>query len=152
MRTARIRLSVFCPLPSSLMATALLLAVLLQASPSAQSSTQGVTEFAVNGLKVLVKQRPASQTVSAGLFVRGGSRNIPAANAGIEALTLDLATEASTRFPRETLRRELARTATSVGYGVNYDYSAITLGSTRQFFDRAWEIFVDAALHPSLTP
>jgi zinc protease len=119
---------------------------------SAQSSAQGVTEFTVNGLKVLVKQRPASQTVSAGLFVRGGSRNITAANAGIEALTLDLATEASTHFPREMLRRELARTATSVGYGVNYDYSAITLGSTRQFFDRAWEIFVDAALHPSLTP
>jgi predicted Zn-dependent peptidase len=101
MRTARIRLSVFCPILPSLMATALLLAVLLQASPSAQSATQGVTEFTVNGLKVLVKERPASQTVAAGLFIRGGSRNITAANAGIEALTLDLATEASANFPRE---------------------------------------------------
>jgi zinc protease len=152
MRTARIRLFVFCPVLSSLMATALLLAVLLQAGPSAQSATQGVTEFTVNGLKVLVKQRPASQTVAAGLFIRGGSRNITAANAGIEALTLDLATEASANFPRETLRRELARTASAVSYGVNNDYSAVSLGTTRQYFDRAWQIFVDAALHPSLTP
>src|SRR5262245_6578793 len=91
----------------------------------AQPAAQGVTEFTVNGLKVLVKQRPASQTVAAGLFIRGGSRNITATNAGIEALTLDLSTEASTSFPREMLRRELARTASGVSFGVNYDYSAL---------------------------
>src|SRR5205085_2655329 len=86
------------------------------------------------------------------LFIKGGARNVTAANAGVEALTLDLATEASTNFPRELLRRELARTASGISYGVNYDYSVLTLGTTRQYFDRAWEIFVDAALHPSLTP
>src|SRR5205085_10022599 len=67
-------------------------------------------------------------------------------------LMLDVATEASTSFPRELLRRELARTASAVSYGVNYDYSVLSLGTTRQYFDRAWEIFVDAALHPSFTP
>ena len=35
-----------------------------------------VTEFDVNGLKVLVKRRPGTPTVSAGLFFRGGSRNL----------------------------------------------------------------------------
>jgi zinc protease len=134
----------------SFLCVALLLA--FASSAAAQSTTQGVTEFTVNGLKVLVKQRPASQTVAVGLFVRGGARNITPANAGIEALTLDLATEATTRFPRETLRRELARTASALSYGVNYDFSALTLGTTRQHFDRAWEMFVDAALHPRLTP
>src|SRR5262249_47577094 len=34
-----------------------------------------VTEFDVNGLKVLVKRREGSQTVAAGLFIKGGSRN-----------------------------------------------------------------------------
>jgi hypothetical protein len=42
-------------------------------------------------------------------FIRGGSRNITAENAGIEALMLDAATEASRNFPRERLRSELAR-------------------------------------------
>lgn len=108
-----------------------------------------VTEFDVNGLKVLVKRRPGSQTVAAGLFLRGGSRNITAQNAGIEALMFEAATEASTNFPRERMRRELARMGTGIGSGVNYDYSVVTLGSTRANFDRSWDIFTDVALHPT---
>ena len=60
-----------------------------------------VTEFDVNGLKVLIKRREGSLTVAAGLFIRGGVRNITAENAGIESLMLSTATEASTNFPRQ---------------------------------------------------
>ncbi|MFN2454734.1 MAG: M16 family metallopeptidase [Pyrinomonadaceae bacterium] len=110
-----------------------------------------VTEFEVNGLKVLVKKRAGSQTIAAGLFLRGGSRNITAENAGVEALMLDVATEASRNFPREKLRTELARMGTIIGSGVNYDYSALSLGATRANFDRSWEIFTDVALRPAFT-
>ena len=65
-----------------------------------------VSEFDVNGLKVLVKRREGSLTVAAGLFIKGGSRNITAENAGIEALMLDAATEASASFPRGRMRDE----------------------------------------------
>jgi len=125
-------------------------------SPAALSQVSDtlkqVTEIDVNGLKVLVKRREGSQTVAAGLFFRGGARNVTASNAGVEALMLDMATEATAAFPRERLRRELARTGTLLSSGVNLDYSALTLGSTRQHFDRAWEIFTDAAMHPSFAP
>jgi zinc protease len=110
-----------------------------------------VTEFEVNGLKVLVKRREGSQTVVTGLFLRGGSRNLTAENAGVEALMLDVATEASQNFPRERFRRELSSMGTNISYGVNYDYSALTMGSTRRHFDHSWEIFTDTALHPSFT-
>jgi zinc protease len=110
-----------------------------------------VTEFDVNGLKVLVKRRAGSQTVAAGLYVRGGARNVTAQNAGIEALMWDVATEGSQSFPREALRKELARMGTNLSYGINYDYSALALGTTRQNFNRSWDIFADAALHPSFT-
>lgn len=119
------------------------------AALQASDTIRLVTEFDVNGLKVLVKRRESSQTVTAALFFRGGSRNITAETAGVETLMLDMATEASTSFPRERYRRELARTGTVINAGVNRDYSGLTLGSTRQHFDRAWEIFTDAALHPS---
>ena len=33
-----------------------------------------VTEFDVNGLKVIVKRRTSSPTIAGGLFIRGGSR------------------------------------------------------------------------------
>jgi zinc protease len=108
-----------------------------------------ITEFDVNGLKVLVKQRAGSQTVAGALFIRGGSRNITAENAGIEDLMLDVATEASANFPRDRFRRELARTGTVISSGVGYDYSGFTIGCTRQYFDSAWTLFTDAALRPS---
>jgi len=108
-----------------------------------------VSEFEVNGLKVLLKRRTGSQTVVAGLFLRGGSRNITEKTAGVEALMLDVATEASANYPREKFRRETSSTGTLISSGINYDYSALTLGTTRRFFDRSWNLFVDAALHPS---
>src|SRR6185436_12137963 len=71
-----------------------------------------VSEFDVNGLKVLLKRREGSLTVAAGLFVRGGAANINAENAGIETLMLSAATEATTNFPREKMRSELSRMGT----------------------------------------
>jgi len=108
-----------------------------------------VTEFDVKGLKVLLKKRAGSQTVAAGLFLRGGARNLTPETAGAEALMLQVATEATTNFPRERLRRELATTGTSLGAGVTYDFSVVSLASTRQAFDRAWTVFTDAVLRPS---
>ncbi|HEV7475539.1 MAG TPA: pitrilysin family protein [Pyrinomonadaceae bacterium] len=110
-----------------------------------------VTEFDINGLKVLVKRREGNQTVVAGLFIKGGARNITAANAGIEDLMLDAASEASANFPRERLRTQLARMGTAISSGINFDYSALTLASTRPNFDRSWDIFTDVALRPTFT-
>ena len=128
--------------------------------PSAQSAIGAnpasaaamVTEFDVNGLKVLVKRRAGSQTVAAGLFLRGGSRNLTAQNAGIEAFMLDVSSEASANYPRERMRTELARMGTVIGYGVQYDYSALSLRCTRLNFDHSWDIFTDVALRPTFSP
>jgi zinc protease len=110
-----------------------------------------VTEFDVNGLKILVKRREGSLTASAGLFIRGGSTNITADNAGIEGFMLAAATEASANFPRERMRKETSRLGTVIGDNATYDYSVLSLTSTRANFDRSWEIFTDVALHPSFT-
>lgn len=115
-------------------------------------NTKLVTEFDVNGLKVLVKRRDGSQTAVVGLFLRGGATNINEKNAGIEALMLDLASEASANFPRERMRSESSRMGTSISYGINYDYSALIMGTTRRNFDRSWQMFTDVALHPSFAP
>jgi zinc protease len=110
-----------------------------------------VTEFEINGLKVLVKRREGSQTVAAGLFIRGGVDNVTSTNAGVEAFMLNVASEASANFPRERLRKELARMGTVVGYSASYDFSTLSLAATRKSFDRSWEIFTDVALRPSFT-
>lgn len=107
-----------------------------------------VSEFDVNGLKVLVKRRPNMATVAAGLFLRGGARNLTEKNAGIENFMLEAATEGSKKFPRETLRRELAGTGSVIGADVTNDFSVLRLASTRENFDRSWEIFTDIAMNP----
>jgi len=110
-----------------------------------------VSEFDVNGLKVLLKKREGSLTVAAGLFIRGGAANINAQNAGIETLMLSAATEASANFPREKMRSELSRMGTVIGSSSNNDYSVLSLATTRMHFERSWQIFTDVALHPSFT-
>src|SRR5258708_38102202 len=79
-----------------------------QMPPASSSGT--VTEFEVNGLKVILKQRPGTQTLAAGLFVRGGSANITAAKAAIESLLLNGSIDGSTRVPPGLRRTELGRT------------------------------------------
>src|SRR2546421_8507882 len=110
-----------------------------------------VTEFDVNGLKVLVKKREGSQTVAAGLFIRGGVENYSSTNAGVEAFMLNVASEASANYPRDRMRKETARMGTVIGEGVNYDYSSLSMAATRANFDRSWDIFTDVALRPSFT-
>jgi len=108
-----------------------------------------VSEFEVNGLKVLLKRREGSLTVAAGLFIRGGASNINAQNAGIETLMLSVATEASTNFPRARMRSELSRMGTVIGSSSNNDYSVLSLATTRMHFDRSWQIFPDVVLLPA---
>lgn len=108
-----------------------------------------VTEFEVNGLKVLLKKRSNAPTVSGGLFIRGGVRNITDANAGIESLMLEVSKEGSKKYPTNVTRRELSRTGGGIGASVSNDYSVLTFGSTRQYFDNTWNIFADMAMNPT---
>jgi zinc protease len=110
-----------------------------------------VTEFDVNGLKVLVKRREGSLTVAAQLYFRGGVENINATNAGVEAFMLSVASEASASYPRDRMRKETARMGTVIGGSANYDYSALAMTATRTNFDKSWDIFADVAMNPSFT-
>jgi zinc protease len=116
---------------------------------SAQAAA--VTEFDVNGLKVIVKRRSSAPTVAGGLFIRGGARNVDDKNAGIENLMLASAIEAGQKIPRATVRRELSRLGSGLGSAVSNDYSAISFASTRGNFDRLWEIFTEVTLNPAFT-
>jgi predicted Zn-dependent peptidase len=130
----------------------LLILLLLPAPAPAQTSiTDAVVEFDVNGLKVLVKRRESSQTVVAGVFIRGGVRNVGSDNAGIEPLMLDVMSEASAAFPRERMRRELARLGSSLSLAASRDFSVLTMASPKRYFDSGWTILADAFLRPAFS-
>jgi len=73
--------------------------LLALASAHAQPAPS-VSEFVINGLKVIVKQRPGTETVTVGLFLRGGSVQKP----GMEELLLSVVTESSAKFPAPVLQ------------------------------------------------
>lgn len=117
----------------------------------AQTATAAsqITEFDVNGMKVLIKRRPGTPTVAAGLFFRGGVRNITAENAGIESFVLSVAGEGSKSFPRQKLRKEASRIGTVISGGSTYDFSTLALACTKQHFESSWAMFTDVALNPA---
>lgn len=116
---------------------------------NAAETEKQITEFEVNGMKVLLKRRPGAPSVAAGLFIKGGTRELTAKEGGIENLMLSAATEGSRSFPRAVLRRELASTASVIGSDSIYDYSALTFTSTLEHFDKTWRIFTDIATSPA---
>lgn len=115
------------------------------------AQTALVSEFEVNGLKVILKRRPGSATVAGGLFIRGGARNITEKNAGIEQLMLSTAIEAGKTIPRQALRRELASKGSALGAAVSNDYSAITMGTTKPDFPRVFDLLAEVALNPAFS-
>lgn len=142
------RTKFFNPALLILVVSILVFAVPVRPQDTAAQMAQ-VTEFEVNGLKVLVKRRSSAPTIAGGLFIKGGSRNITDKNAGIENLMLASAVEAGKRFPQETVRRETSRTGSGIGTTAGADYSVISLGTTRPNFDRMWEIFTEVTINPA---
>jgi zinc protease len=117
---------------------------------NAQSDAEKqVTELDVNGLKILVKRRPGVPTAAVALFIKGGSTNITPETAGIESFMLNASTEATKSFPRETLRKELARTGTNISFSSGRDYSGLVMACTKQNFDDSWKMFTDVAINPT---
>src|SRR5687768_1498881 len=115
-------------------------APLCEAIGQAAVTAPAITELDVNGMKVLIKRRPGTPTVSAGLFFKGGVRNMTPENAGIESFTLQAAAEGSKSFLRARLRKETSRIGTLISPGSNYDYSALALASTKENFETSWRM------------
>ncbi|MBX3265729.1 MAG: insulinase family protein [Acidobacteria bacterium] len=127
-------------------------AAFAQPAIAVNDASKLVTEFEVNGLKVLVKQRPAAPTFSGGLFFKGGVRNYTAETAGIENFMLNVATEAGKRFNRQQVRRELSRTGSSLAGSAGSDFGVVSFVSTKENFDRIWNVFTDVTLEPAFAP
>jgi zinc protease len=121
-------------------------------TPDISAQAASVTEFDVNGLKVILRRRASAPTVAVGLFLRGGVRNLTDKTAGLENLMLTSAIEAGQNYPRQAVRRELARTGSTLGASAGSDFSVVSLASTRENFDRTWKLFADVTMKPLFDP
>jgi zinc protease len=134
---------------------ALFLVVPAAAQPAAspQSAVDTSTsEFAVNGLKVILRRNTATDVIAANLYLLGGSQQLTPATQGIEALLFAASERGSRKFPGAKLRQELARAGSVINISLNEDWTTYGLKAIRSAFDTSWVIFTDRLVAPTLTP
>ena len=103
------------------------------------------------GMEIVVKRTPGAEFAAAQLFIRGGSRNWTADNAGIEHIALSVATSGGTQsMAKGPLSRKLASLGATIIGDAGNDFSSIGAKAPVAVWDDLFPIFVDTFLAPAL--
>lgn len=108
------------------------------------------TSFDVSGVKVILRQINGNDVVAANLYLLGGTRQVTPATAGIEPFLLDVSERGTQKYPRDRLRRAMARLGTEIVVGASYDWTVFGIRSTIEVFDSTWSVFADRLTHATL--
>ncbi len=120
------------------------------AGTTRSGSDTGTFSYTVNGLRVIQRLAPNSDIVVANLYLLGGVRQMTAANAGIELLLMESSDQGTKTFPRDRLRRLMARLGTSITTSVTQDWSVIGVQATRETLDSTWMVLASRVKEPAL--
>ena len=125
-------------------------AMIAFASPGiAVAQTTTPLKFEVAGIPVIFKPVRANDVIAVRMYLKGGSANLTAANAGIEALMLETADKGTAKYSKDAFNEKAVATGTNIGSAAGVDYSVLTLQAIRQHWETAWDLFSQAALHPT---
>ena len=127
----------------------LLMVIILPFTSGVSTAGCDVSEFDIDGLKVILK-KVDSEVTAVSLFFKGGVRNIDPSNQGIEPLLFGTAKRGSENYPMDLLHSELARMGTSIFVIPKMDFTIVSLRCLSRYFDESWDIFTDVLLHPAL--
>ncbi|MBI3792200.1 MAG: insulinase family protein, partial [Gemmatimonadetes bacterium] len=121
------------------------------APPDAPTANDtGTAEFTVGGVRVILRRNTANDVIAANLYLLGGVRLTTDSTAGIEPF-LFLASEQGTRkYPKEKLRKAMARLGTSIGADADQDWTTVGIRATRPTLDSTWAVFADRLMAPLL--
>jgi zinc protease len=108
------------------------------------------TSFDVSGVRVILRQNNANNVVAANLYLLGGARQVTEGNAGIEPILLDVSERGTQRYPKNSLRRAMARLGSEIVVAPSADWTMFGIRSSREVFDSTWAIFVDRVMRPNL--
>jgi zinc protease len=118
--------------------------------PAAPAATDtGTISYDVDGIRVIHRHLGSADIVVANLYLLGGTRQITAANAGIELLLLEASERGTRSYSRDRLRRSMAQLGTTITTSVGVDWSSIGLRSTRATLDSTWNILASRITEPT---
>ena len=110
------------------------------------------SSFEVDGVKVILRQSNANNVVAANLYLLGGARQITAANAGVEALLLEVSDRGTRKYPKAILRRKMSRLGSEINTAPSVDWTMFGVHATTEVLDSTWAIFADRLMQPTLDP
>jgi zinc protease len=108
------------------------------------------TSFDVSGVHVILRQNNANNVVAANLYLLGGARQVTEANSGIEPILLDVSERGTRQYPKNTLRRAMAKLGSEIVVSPSADWTMFGIRSSTEVFDSTWAIFADRVMHPTL--
>ncbi len=94
------------------------------------------------GVPAILKQTPGNPVVAVRLFVRGGAGNLAPETSGIEAFSLDVATEGgSEAVARADFQATLDSMGSAIGASTALDYSTLSMNSLTAYLDDTWGLY-----------
>ena len=116
----------------------------------ALAMTALTTSFDVSGVRVILRHNNANNVVAANLYLLGGARQVTEANAGIEPILLDVSERGTRLYPKNALRRAMAKLGSEIVIAPSADWTMFGIRSSTEVFDSTWAIFADRLMHPAL--
>lgn len=107
------------------------------------------TTYTIGGIRVIHRRSNVS-TIVTNLYLLGGVRGAPPGLAGIENLLLQVSERGTAKYPRDALRRSLARTGSVMAVEPREDWTMLGATSTPAELDSTWSILTERVMHPRL--
>ncbi len=114
-----------------------------------------IEQFDVDGLTVILRKTGSSfRTIFAKLYIRGGLPALPeGVSPAFEQMALDVPRfSGPATMDRRDFQKEVDRLYIGLGATAERDFSTLSLRSTDEHFDRAWELFTGTIMNPSFDP
>ena len=108
------------------------------------------SSFDVSGVKVILRQISGNDVVAANLYLLGGTRQVTPATSGIEPFLLEVSERGTSKYPKEALRRTMARLGTEIVVSPSHDWTVFGIRSNAEGFDSTWSVFADRLARPTL--
>lgn len=108
------------------------------------------SSFESGGITVIHRVAAASEIVAVNLYLLGGSRQLTARTAGVEALLLGASEYGTRHYPGDRTRRAQGLTGSRFFIEPQADWTLFGFHGLTSELDSTWAVFADRLMHPAL--
>jgi predicted Zn-dependent peptidase len=113
-------------------------------------AASGIVEFEADGLEVILKPTPGKPVIAVEMMIKGGAANTDASRAGLEELSLTVATSGGTKTTdKDALAAKLNSMGSAVVSSTSRDFSSVSMHAIRPYFDETWKLYAEVLSEPA---